>query len=388
MFLSTAHHCSSYVVLVLVLKIALLVFVEANKQSLHQAGDKDLNQDAVTANDLTESAKSQQVADPEYIKRELKDVVSREVDSDKDGQVSYEELKKYLAALHEKNIDYNVEKQWIIYSPQIHEVFSWEGYEPEKREVLTWDHYFNQTYPELIGIDVGIPMVREQDTDTILNPEEAELKKEEIMRRKSGKEKDDDDLDPHLKVLKQMVRRADVRWKLADENGDTLLTKDEFKHLLHPDEGHEGLKELFVREATEDMDLNKDDKICLDEFMKHLQVLASDQERQDQNWLSSQQENFGRFLDKDKDGVLDSDEIKSWLIPNKNHKHEMEAKRLLDIGDANDDHKISIGELMEHYEHFISLLPAEYWSSDDNLDGSSDGIATMMTGDNVKHDEL
>lgn len=377
----------NYLLTLIFLIVTSLAAVEANKKSLHQAGDKDRGQDAPSTG-ATEHSKGRQLADPEYIKRELKEVISREVDADKDGQVSYEELKKYLAVLHEKNIEYNVNKQWVVYSPQIHEVFSWEGYEPEKREVLTWDHYFNQTYPELVGVDLGIPIVREQDTASILSLEEAEAKKGEEEKRRIEREKQENEVDPHLKMLKQMVRRADARWKLADENGDTLLTKDEFKHLLHPDEGHEGLKELFVQEATEDMDLDKDNKICLDEFMKHLQVLASDQERQDLNWLSSQQENFGRFLDKNKDGVLDGEEIKNWLVPAKSIKHETEAKRLLDIGDANDDHKISMAELLEHYEHYLSLLPAEYWSSADDVEDNSDQIATMMMGDQGSRDEL
>lgn len=302
-------------------------------------------------------SKQQQLSEPENLKRELKDIVSRKIDSDHDGSISYEELKSYLAALHEKNIEFNVEKQWIVYSPQIHEVFSWEGYEPERREVLTWDHYFNQTYPELIGVDVGIPMTREQDTSSLLNPTE---KPEKPVTTTPEPESDED---AHIKMLKLMVRRADARWKLADENGDTLLTKPEFKMLLHPDEGHEELQKLFVREATEDMDLNKDDKICLEEFMKHLQVLASDQEKNDQSWLSSQQENFGRFLDKNKDGVLDGDEIREWLIPSKQKKFELEAKRLFDIGDTNEDHKLSNAEILQQYEQYISLLPAEYWQS-------------------------
>ena len=326
----------------------------------------------------------QNLADPEYIKRELKDLVHRNVDADKDGSVSFEELKNYLGDLHDKNIEYNINKQWVVYSPQIHEVFSWEGYEPEKREVLTWDHYFNQTYPELIGVDIGVPIHREQDTASILGPavEEAEKKKKEGKEKKVENDKDED---PHIKMLKLMVHRADARWKLADENGDTLLTKPEFKHLLHPDEGHEELQNLFVREATEDMDVNKDGKICLDEFMKHIQVLASEQERNDKNWLSSQQENFGRFLDKNKDGILDGPEIKDWLIPAKSKKFEAEAKRLMDICDTNEDHKLSNVELIEHYEQLLTLLPAEYWRNSDDPDEVSE--ASLM-GDQGSHDEL
>lgn len=359
------------------------VFGDKKRSNLIQGNDKEVTEQEST------SSNQDQLADPEYIKRELKDVVSRLVDTDNDGQVSYEELKKYLAVLHEKNIEHNVNKQWIVYSPQIHEVFSWEGYEPEKKEVLTWDHYYNQTYPELIGVDVGVPIHREQDTSGILEPPSEDQQNETQTQQPDKSETADDDSDdPHMKMLKLMVRRADTRWKLADENGDTLLTKDEFKNLLHPDEGHEGLKDLFVHEATEDMDLNKDGKICLEEFMKHLQVLATDQEKSDQSWMSSQQENFGRFLDKNKDGVLDRDEIRNWLVPSKNAKFESEAKRLLDIGDSNDDHKISIAELIEHYDQYLSLLPAEYWSNLSDVDNLDDGVSNMMMGDHGTRDEL
>lgn len=358
------------------------------------------NDDSSSYNDHPESTSDHQsghqLADPEYIKKELKDLFRMKVDVDKDGYVSYEELKNYLGVLHEKNIEFNVEKQWHVYQPQIHEVFSWEGYEPEKREVLTWDHYYNQTYPELIGVDIGIPINREQDTSRIMSPpsEKAGDKKvKEVETTGSDGDINEADSDPHMKMLRVMVKRADERWKLADENGDTLLTKQEFKFLLHPDEGYEELQNLFVREATEDMDLNKDGKICLDEFMKHLQVLASEQERNDHNWLSSQQENFGRFLDKNKDGVLDGDEIKDWLVPAKSKKFEMEAKRLLDIGDANDDHKVSTAELLENYEQYLSLLPAEYWKNiQEENHGYQDQVPTPSLSEddytNAPHDEL
>lgn len=347
-----------------------------NCDHLQQTNDDRVYHD----NNIDGDQKQQQhvAADPTYIKKELKDVIKMKIDSDKDGLVSYEELKNYLAQLHERNIESNVDRQWTIYSPQIHEVFSWEGYEPEKKEVLTWDHYYNQTYPELIGIDIGIPIQREQDTSRILNPTEAPATKPKVD---DDKKKIDDpkEEDSHLKLLRLMVVRADARWKLADENGDTLLTKQEFKYLLHPDEGHEELQNLFVREAVEDMDLDKNGKICLDEFMKHLKVLANDQERNDQNWLASQQENFGRFLDKNKDGVLDNNEIRDWLVPPKSRKAETEAKRLFDIGDVNEDHKLSNVEILDHYEQYISLLPPEYWK-----DSQESTIESPITA----HDEL
>lgn len=305
----------------------------------------------------------------EEIKRELKETIVMRIDKDRDGLISYEELKNHLAKIHEKNIEFNVNKQWVMYSPQIHEVFSWEGYEPETKEVLTWEHYFEQTYPDLVDKDIpGVPKHQQQDTSRVLNnkPKKDESPKEEEEISKKGEV--DGEENPQLAILKTMAQRADIRWKLADENGDTLLTKQEFKFLLHPDEGNEELQALFIKEATEDMDTDKDGKISLDEFMNHLQVLASEQERSDQNWLSSQKSNYAKFLDKDKDGVLDAGEIKNWLVPSKSKKFENEATRLINIGDKNDDSKLSQSEILDNYEQFSSLINPEFW---ENLDGNS-----------------
>lgn len=311
-------------------------------------------------------------SDPKYIQKELKHIFNLDIDKDKDGLASLEELRGYLNILNEKTIEHNVEKQWHMYSPQIHEVFSWEGYEPERKEVLTWEQYFNQTYPELSGIDVGIPLKQEQDTSKIVITSEESAEKsnekkneDEEKKNKESATSDEENEDPHLKMLKLMVHRANARWKLADDNGDTLLTRDEFKFLWHPEEGTLEIQELFVKEATEDMDTNKNSNIELNEFIKHLDEIATEAEKNDEHWLLSQKENFGNFLDKNKDGALDGDEIKQWLIPDKSKKFELEAKRLLEIGDLNQDSSLSESEFLEQHEHFSNLLPPEHWTVDD-----------------------
>lgn len=316
--------------------------------------------------------------DADYIKKLLKEVAIKKADQDKDGLVSYEELKKYLEYLSGKNLEFSIEEQWLKYSPQIHEVFSWEGYEPEKKEVLTWDQYFNMTYPELMGIDIGIPIHREQDTEGILHSEEAPQEKatENIKEITTTPKSDLSEEELEFERLKKMAFRADVRWKLADENGDTLLTKGEFKYLLHPDMGHEGLQELFVQEATEDMDTDRDGKIDMSEYLRHVEDMASPEEKKDENWLHTQKTNFGRFLDKNKDGSLDIDELRSWFVPSKEKVYSESASRLLAIGDSNDDKKLSTVEILENYVDYMGLIPPEYWTKK----------VTLV--DQAKHDEL
>lgn len=277
-----------------------------------------------------QTATSHDPADPIYIKNELKDLIRMEIDKDSNGLVSEEEMRLWLGELHSRTLDHDVDRQWKIYNPQEHEVFSWEGYMPETQQVLIWDYYFNSTYPELVDIKENRTVVMEGDSD-------------------------------HIKQLKLMASRAEIRWKLADDSADTLLTKSEFKYLLHPDEGNEELQQLFINEATEDMDIDKNKQISLDEFMKHIQVLATDEEKADKSWLSSQQENFGQYLDKDKNGVLDKEEIKNWLVPSKKDKFSLEAARMIEIGDQNDDQHLSAFEIVDRYEQYVSLLPPEYW---------------------------
>ena len=44
---------------------------------------------------------------------------------------------------------------------------------------------------------------------------------------------------------KDMVRRDERRWKRADTDGDSKLTKDEFTHFLHPEEA-EHMRDIVI----------------------------------------------------------------------------------------------------------------------------------------------
>ena len=56
-----------------------------------------------------------------------------------------------------------------------------------------------------------------------------------------------------INVFRKMEVRDKRRWGLADENGDGSLTKNEFKHFLHPEEV-DHMKELVVQETIDDID--------------------------------------------------------------------------------------------------------------------------------------
>lgn len=70
------------------------------------------------------------------------------IDKDKDGFITADELKDWLKILQEKVIQDNVNRQWAYYSPQTEDVLSWEGYYPEQKQVVSWERYLNFTYPD------------------------------------------------------------------------------------------------------------------------------------------------------------------------------------------------------------------------------------------------
>lgn len=308
--------------------------------------------------------------------RELKETIELQIDKDHDGLVSYEELRNYLAELHNKNIDFYVNKKWITYSPQIHEVFSWEGYEPETKQVLTWEQYFNKTYPSIVGKKIpGLTIHRQQDTSN-QPPDESKTSDQREAKIEDG----DPNEHEFIKLVRSMVRKADIKWKLADENGDSLLTKEEFKYFVFPEEGGEELQKVYLKEATEAMDTDNDGHLSLVEFIKQLQNIASEEDRTNQTWLASQQESFGSHLDRNKDGILEEPEIKHWLLPHKEKRFDDEATRLLRIGDRNVDYRLSENEILDNSDKYRTLLPAEFLES---LEDSK-----TAKSKSVGHDEL
>jgi len=58
---------------------------------------------------------------------------------------------------------------------------------------------------------------------------------------------------------------------------------------------------------------------------------------------------------------LVKEEWKEWLIPNYD-KHEAETWRLISVGDQNQDEKLSKDEFVQNQEHYLTLIPPEFWS--------------------------
>lgn len=313
----------------LLLIICLCYYVECNQRfmSSHEKFQDDDHHEG----QIPPPAHDNRTPDKSDIQQALRDVFTDGLDADLDGRVTDVELNSWLGKIHRKVLAADIEKQWKYYDPMEQDVHSWEGYLPEKKQVLSWDSYFNLTYPELVGIHLS----------------------------------DIDKDDKPLQELKMLATRSEGRWRNADENGDTLLTKDEFKLMIHPEEGNDRTKELFLTEAIEDMDLDKNKKVSLNEFIGHIKTIATEDAKTSE-WIEGQKNNFNNYLDKNKDSVLDQVELKNWLVPEPDERHLMEVQRLFAVGDTNEDKLLSKDEILEKYDQFAAILPPEYWTRYDD----------------------
>lgn len=90
--------------------------------------------------------------------------------------------------------------------------------------------------------------------------------------------------------------------------------------------------------------------------------------------LQAQQSHFSTYLDKDKDGALNMDEMRDWVLPS-HDREEGEAWRLISVGDINQDTKLTREELAAAPDYFMGILPHEFWQQQGHAGG-------------VKHDEF
>lgn len=93
------------------------------------------------------------------------------------------------------------------------------------------------------------------------------------------------------------------------------------------------MRSVVVEETLEDIDKDKDGKISLDEYISDM--YAADGDDQVPEWVTREKEQFAAYRDKNKDGYMDRDEIREWIVPHDYDHSEAEAKHLIHESDKN-----------------------------------------------------
>lgn len=106
----------------------------------------------------------------------------------------------------------------------------------------------------------------------------------------------------------QLIADDKMVFAAADLNKDGLLTRDEFVLFISPEE-HPEMLPIILNQTLRDKDTNHDSKISFQEF------IGDSARDHDKEWLLSEKVRFDNDYDKDGDGILNGNEILSWVVP-------------------------------------------------------------------------
>ncbi|KAK2917909.1 hypothetical protein Q8A73_004655 [Channa argus] len=250
-----------------------------------------------------EEAKTFDQLTPEESKERLGMLVER-IDEDKDGYVTVEEMKNWIKHAQKRWIYDDVDRQW-------------KSHDLNGDGVVSWEEYKNATYGYIL---------------------------------------DDPDPDDGFSY-KQMMARDERRFKMADQNKDMKANKEEFTAFLHPEE-YDHMKDIVVLETMEDIDKNGDGLIDLDEYIGDMYNQEGD--ATEPEWVKTEREQFTDFRDKNKDGKMDKEETRDWILPSDYDHAEAEAKHLVYESDADKDGRLTKAEIVDKYDLFVGSQATDF----------------------------
>jgi len=271
----------------------------------HDEHNPDYDHDAFLGED---QADYYDTLPPEESKRRLGLIIEK-VDSDGDGLVTKAELKQWIDYTQKRYLMDDTKRQW-------------ETHNPKNKDQVSWDEYRSLVYGFMDNID----------------PTELDDEKE-------------------ADTYKKMIARDERRWKLADRDADGALTLAEFTDFLHPEES-EHMKDIVITETMEDMDLDSDGKISLEEYIGDL--YKGEEDESEPNWVEAEREQFAQYRDKDKDGFMHQEEVKSWITPPDYDHSSAEATHLVKEADGDGDGVLTKDEILENYDVFVGSQVTDF----------------------------
>uniref|UniRef100_A0A8C1ZF43 Calumenin b n=1 Tax=Cyprinus carpio TaxID=7962 RepID=A0A8C1ZF43_CYPCA len=250
-----------------------------------------------------EEAKTFNQLTPEESKRRLGKIAEK-IDEDQDGFVTVDEMKRWIKQALKRWIDDDMERQW-------------QAHNQNSDAYVSWEEYKNVTFGYIF-----------------------------------------DEADPKVSFnYRQMMIRDERRFKMADYDGDMRANKEEFTAFLHPEE-FDYMKDIIVLEAMEDIDKNGDGFIDLDEYISDMYSQNGD--ANEPEWVKTEREQFREFRDKNKDGHMDKDETRDWILPPDYDHVEVEAKHLLYESDADQDGRLTKQEIVDKYDFFVGSQVTDF----------------------------
>lgn len=244
---------------------------------------------------------------PEQSKAKLSVLVPK-IDKDGDGEITEQELQDHINFMQKRYVANDVERTWKQYDA-----------EHVADNKLDWKTY----------------------RAVIYGPEE------------EGKEVEED--------YARMIARDEKRWKVADVDKDGKMNKEEYGCFMHP-EDCDHMRDVVVEETLADIDKNGDGVVTMDEYIGDMYRPDDypELEGKEPDWVASEREMFTTTRDKDGDGKLNKEEMTEWIMPSGFDHAEAEARHLIHMADDDKDMKLSLDEILNHYDVFVGSQATDY----------------------------
>jgi Ca2+-binding EF-hand superfamily protein len=172
-----------------------------------------------------------------------------------------------------------------------------------------------------------------------------------------------DQLNIPLQDLEEQRMMADDKglFQAADKNNDGVLDQKEYVSFSHPEEDPSMLP-IVYQQTLVSKDTDGDGQISFKEYIGDRGIDKG------KEWLESEKNKFDDDLDKDKDGLLNRQEILSWVIPSNEEIADDEVAHLFAASDDDQDEKLSYDEILDHHETFVGSEATDYGDHLMNLD--------------------
>jgi len=147
------------------------------------------------------------------------------------------------------------------------------------------------------------------------------------------------------------------RFKLADREGDLKLGSLEFAGFLHP-EDDDGMVQQMVSQTVGHMDSNNDGVVSIEEYLADLWSGDGDEPK----WLKTEREEFSKYRDQNKNGVMERNEVKDWIFPREKEVRD-QVNFLVEESDADANGMLTKEEMMLNFHLFLGS--AEFREDED-----------------------
>ncbi|XP_023930230.1 calumenin-B-like [Lingula anatina] len=142
----------------------------------------------------------------------------------------------------------------------------------------------------------------------------------------------------------------EIKFAAADQDKNNLLDENEYAAFLHPYD-YKHMTDAEVAVTLLSLDKDKNGELSFQEFL-------GDEETSKESEIV-EKDNFAE-LDKNKDGVLDNEELKAWVSPDNEEAAQREAEHLISESDVDKDGKVTKDEIVAQHELWVGSQATDY----------------------------